>query len=951
MLRMTTIKSSSGAKKYYLDDYYNEGKNLANYYAGKDKEIGSWGGKLGERLGLTGEVQAKDFIDVCDNINPQTGERLTARDNVNNKRTGIDMTFNASKSVSLAREFGNPEQRDAIFKCHDEAVNETMAEIEDGMLARVRSKNQNHDIETGNLLYLKQTHLTTRPIDGIPDTHLHTHFFVLNATYDASEDKIKAGQFGQIRQDAPYYEALYHSKMADKLQQAGFEIERTKSGFELKGIDRETIEKFSRRTVEIEAIAEEKNITNAKDKSNIGARSRESKRELADNDKIYANWLGRLTPEELRTLYDLKNSNFDGATGKKKNDRSFAAVEYSLKHHLERKSVVTDKEILTTAIKSSIGETSAERIKEAFKNHTGIISVKEDNKSYLTTHEALGEENTLIRNANEFKGRFKPINEQYIFKSDIYSDEQKLAVNTALTSTDGIVVIAGKAGTGKTTIMTAIKDGINESGKELFAFAPTAEASRVVQRKEGFENAETIAKLINDRELQKRLKGSVIWIDEGGLLSNKDMNQVLRIGKEQNARIIITGDTKQHNSVERGDALRVLQKEAGYMPITVNKIHRQKNKTYNEAVRNLSNGDSEKGFKKLEKIGSIIETSDHQERISNIAEDYHKSSYKGKSYKSHKKAKQSKEVLVVSPTHAEGERVTEAIREKLKENNIISNNEREFISLRHLQLTAAEKEKADNYKAGDYLVFHQNVKGIKAGSKLQITAIDGDNIKLTDFAGKQSPKGYIVNIGNANAYNLFASKNIKLSEGDKIRITGNGKTKEGVHLFNGTLYNVKGFDKQGNIKLSNGTTIDKNYASLTHGYVMTSHASQGKTVDKVIISQSSMSFRASSQEQFYVSVSRGREAVSIYTDDKEDLLKAISRSSERRSANELMAANELLNNKTSQVLELNRIDRMKDKFMGAADKLRNAFNKIMENEPNKSNELSRTASIDKGKGR
>lgn len=128
-----------------------------------------------------------------------------------------------------------------------------------------------------------------------------------------------------------------------------------------------------------------------------------------------------------------------------------------------------------------------------------------------------------------------------------------------------------------------------------------------------------------------------------------------------------------------------------------------------------------------------------------------------------------------------------------------------------------------------------------------------------------------------------------LGTGDRIRITGNGKAMDGIHLFNGTAYDVTGFDRQGNIKLSNGSTLSAGYGHFTHGYVATSHSSQGKTADKVIISQSSMSFRASSMEQLYVSVSRGRQAVSIYTDDKESMMQAVHRSSQRVSATELVA--------------------------------------------------------------
>jgi len=82
--------------------------------------------------------------------------------------------------------------------------------------------------------------------------------------------------------------------------------------------------------------------------------------------------------------------------------------------------------------------------------------------------------------------------------------------------------------------------------------------------------------------------------------------------------------------------------------------------------------------------------------------------------------------------------------------------------------------------------------------------------------------------------------------------------------------------------------VPKNYGGIGHGYVVTSHASQGKTVDTVLLAVGQESFAAANKEQFYVSVSRGKEAVRLYTDDKEAMLDAIKGSSARLSASELM---------------------------------------------------------------
>jgi ATP-dependent exoDNAse (exonuclease V) alpha subunit len=146
---------------------------------------------------------------------------------------------------------------------------------------------------------------------------------------------------------------------------------------------------------------------------------------------------------------------------------------------------------------------------------------------------------------------------------------------------------------------------------------------------------------------------------------------------------------------------------------------------------------------------------------------------------------------------------------------------------------------------------------------------------------------------HAKRFQVFHSRDIAFAEGDKVRITHNGATADGAHrLNNGSIYTIKKFSPQGDIILAeNGWTIGKDYGHLTHGYVVTSHASQGKSVDRVFIGQSSESFRASSREQFYVSVSRGSKQATIYTDDKDALRHEIMASDERLSATEFVDGN------------------------------------------------------------
>ncbi len=94
---------------------------------------------------------------------------------------------------------------------------------------------------------------------------------------------------------------------------------------------------------------------------------------------------------------------------------------------------------------------------------------------------------------------------------------------------------------------------------------------------------------------------------------------------------------------------------------------------------------------------------------------------------------------------------------------------------------------------------------------------------------------------------------------------------------------VSGIDALGRIQLGDGRQLPADYRSFTHGYAVTAHPSQGKTVDSVVLSGDGMKM-----ELFYVAASRGRHCVTVITSDKERLQQTVGRSMARTSAMELV---------------------------------------------------------------
>jgi hypothetical protein len=228
--------------------------------------------------------------------------------------------------------------------------------------------------------------------------------------------------------------------------------------------------------------------------------------------------------------------------------------------------------------------------------------------------------------------------------------------------------------------------------------------------------------------------------------------------------------------------------------------------------------------------------------------------------------------------------VTARIREQLKHGGRLHRDEREFLQLKNLQWTEAQRADARNYQPGLIVQFHQNLAGFRRGERVMVKYADERSVQVERGNGQsvQLPTG------QAARFQVHESRLIALASGDMVRITQNGFTRDGQRLNNGDLKQVAGFTKDGDIKLANGWVIAKGYGNLTHGYCVTSYTSQSKGVDCVFVAESSDSFRAADREQFYVSASRFKEALTIYTDDKRQLLEAVSKSSERPSAIDLV---------------------------------------------------------------
>jgi conjugative relaxase-like TrwC/TraI family protein len=843
MLRIIQNRSPASAASYYSHaEYYGEGQEKA----------GVWGGKTAEMLGLEGKIQESDFQALCNNLDPRTGQQLTARHNAD-RTVGYDFNWHVPKGVTLAYAVGGDKRIEALV---ERSVNETMLEMEQEARTRVRIGGKQEDRTTGNLIWGQFLHTTTRPDDkGEVDPHLHIHCFVFNVTHDSKEDRFKAAQFRELKRDASFFEARMHARLAKGLRdELGYSIERDGRHWDIAGLSKSTKKKYSRRTTEIEQLAKDEGITSPEKKAELGARTRNTKAGHESFANLQSGWRARLDPEEVAQFEQLTSRSHGVVNGP---ETTAKAVELALLHCFERDSVVPERHVLAEALRIGVGTVDVNEVAHEAQRQR-LLTHEYEGRRISSLPEVLEDENIVLKFARDSRDSTRPLNPKWAPKVDWLSEEQINAVRRLTQSKDRLQLILGGAGTGKTTLMSQGVEAIEAGGHKVFTFAPSADASRKVLRDEGFTKATTVAELLVNKTLQKEIQNSLIWIDEASLLGNRQLRKVVELAERSNARLILSGDWKrQHGSVQRGGVLGLLDRYAGISPIQIETIRRQHG-SYKEAISSMAHGQMQRGFDQLDKLGWVHELED-EVRDHRIANDYADVMLAGKS------------ALVVSPTHLEAEHLCSAIRRTLKERGKISGEDQEVQTLIPLHLTEGERHDPAFLRAGDVIVFNQNSKGIRKGTRFTV--------------GRNVPKSVT---DQAERYSVYRPSTLQLAIGDKIRLTAGGETKDRKHrLNNGAVYDVAGISKAGDITLSNGWVIDAGFGHISQGFVTTSHASQGRTVDHAFIAVSSESFGAAGREQTYVSASRGRHSAQIYTNSKAELREVIQESASKLTATEL----------------------------------------------------------------
>jgi TrwC relaxase len=408
MLRITTSHSPEAAK-----NYFDVALKTSDYYT---KDIGTWGGKGAEILGLKGDVQRKDFVALANNRWPgANGRRLTARMNKIRLEDVIDKT-------------GVPTIDSATGTVKKREVSNRRAGYDFTWKA----------LEVGNTVGDR--------------TFYEAHFHHLLAT------KLEACGYGIRRTEHHFELSSVSQELVEKFSK------RTKL------IEQRARERYTVLEAEARALMRSTNMAFDdafayiiaeiggdwdKWKSDLGARDRESKSstKYKARQELVAHWQSEMTPEERESLQPqcVKSAPSQNLLG------AGAAKELAIQHLFEQVSLKRELHIAGMLLRRGIARVSIAEALAWIKSDPSFVRPDPDGK-LLTTREVRDAENKMIHLAAQGQGKHEALGggTAWIIRHPLVgaSKEQSKAVRHVLGSEDFVISFKGPAGAGKTELMT-----------------------------------------------------------------------------------------------------------------------------------------------------------------------------------------------------------------------------------------------------------------------------------------------------------------------------------------------------------------------------------------------------------------------------------------------------------------------------------------------------------------
>jgi len=926
MIAKPTWITANGALKYH-----QESKD--NYYQ-KEGDLGEWQGEGAAALGLSGAINEKDLENILWGRDKDGNELVQARLNEDGDRirAGLDLTFNAPKSVSIAYELalgsGNEELAKAILGAHNEIVDQKMGSFEKLLQSRETLEGETKVVTTGKMVAAKFTHFISRPVEHesgevTVDPQLHTHAVLMNMT------QLENGEWRAIETRDIYDNYMnlgkeYRVDLAAKLSELGFEVEITdqdKAFFEIKLTgekekDEKIIEAMSQRAKEVKETAEglKEEMPNASEselKQHAAWQSRTWKDGNLDRRQIVEDNIRRaeeygLTPDMIKTKEAEKLS------GQEREELIKLHLQNAIEVLEESTSVFNTHDLLSTA--GALGMRHGIDTQEYLPYLPKNQELVDLSKGYFTTKTILANEKELIEAVKETNA--EKAFENTLSKKEIkerlerYNEGQKYALNKGqmesveliLNSKEQIIGIQGDAGTGKTSMLKAL-NSIKNTDTKIIGLSYTGKAAKEIELKTEAERMALSSEIMEQSGIQSRTvssflagiengkiktedyKNSIIIVDESSFLGTKNASKLVSFVKESGAKIVNMGDKKQMKSPNAGDPFRLLMEYAEMKTANMDEVLRQETPELKHAVKLLNEYKAVEALEYLDKKGMIHElavneeVNDKREAVRVAAVDSLVTSYfdNSKNQLVIGAKETSRDPLIFTSTNKTKDLINDQIHAQKVERGEIKELQTTTIRA-STNLRPSQKLLAESYKEGHDIAFLKKEiqlteeLTLKKGDEFKVIAPTEQQIEENTLTleDKDGQKHTIELSKHGQKLETFYERELEIGEGSKIVFTKNDRK---IGVQNGVTAEVKSI-KNGQVtaKLTeNGKSVSfslDNYQYIDNGYALTTHKSQGQTSGRVIAFLDSNMQDFSS---FYVATTRAAKHLEIYTDNKEQL--------------------------------------------------------------------------------
>jgi len=511
MLSLSKISSAAGC------DYYLE---LAreDYYLNGGEPQGRWYGEALSHFGIQENdvVEAKTLKTLFAGYHPVTSEKLVQNPGSPKRTRGWDMTFSMPKTVSTLWSQTTPENRQIIQRIHADAVKEALRYAQE-VAGHTRRGKGGNEIDQAKLLFAVFEHGTSRALDP----NLHSHAILQNIGVRSD------GTTGTLHTQALYDHkmaigAVYRLAAAHGLRtQLGVHVRVEKDLYEVEGVDPRVCEFFSTRSKEIRATMDELGLVGSKAAEAVTLATRHAKESAIPREQLFEKWQydGRLMGWSRHEAEKVLHRDPFQAGMEVPLPRMAEEVFEKL---VDNTSVVSKKEFLTRlATRAVVHGASLQQVKEAVDKELAservVVAGLVGTEMYFTRSDLQQAESSLAQLIKQAQGTRHHVLSREIYRKVIrdnpnLTDEQKQAVRALTRRKGSVACLTGIAGAGKTTTNEVVKQAYVAAGYTVMGVAPTNQVARAMADSLGVPSSSIHAFLNRDqgRDVQQEGK-KLVW--------------------------------------------------------------------------------------------------------------------------------------------------------------------------------------------------------------------------------------------------------------------------------------------------------------------------------------------------------------------------------------------------------------------------------------------------------